>query len=62
MIELLSCPFCGGEAVLYKERIERFSIVQCKNCYAKIEKFKVGSCESWERAISAWNRRDGEKE
>lgn len=59
MTELRSCPFCGGEAVLHKERVEGYSIVLCKNCHAKIERFKAGSCESWERAVSAWNRRDG---
>ena len=62
MTELLSCPFCGGEAVLHKERVEGFSIVFCKNCYAKIERFKAGSCESWERAVSAWNRRSSKDE
>lgn len=62
MDELKSCPFCGGEAILHKERIEGFSIVFCKNCYAKIERFKAGSCESWERAINAWNRRSSKDE
>ena len=56
MVELLPCPFCGGEARRYEN--DTFGNgVRCAKCGAKVNGFaSTGS------ATRAWNRRTTEKE
>ena len=49
-IELKSCPFCGGMAIL--ERTSVSFHVYCNVCGAT-----VGSIDNMDFAIDAWNRR-----
>jgi Lar family restriction alleviation protein len=59
-IELLPCPFCGGQATNPWKDIsaEEFKItglafeIRCQNCFAKIL-----SAESMEVVVCRWNRR-----
>lgn len=46
--ELKPCPFCGGEAVIFKYYWQ----VRCEECMAETSIF-----ETREEAIKAWNRR-----
>lgn len=46
--ELLPCPFCGGKAVLFRQR----AWVICENCKTEGE-----LCENSEKAIEKWNTR-----
>ena len=48
--ELLSCPFCGGEAAIYEEIIGGY-IVQCHDCCGQV------GIMTKEHAIAAWNQR-----
>ena len=58
-IKLKPCPFCGGEAEIYRyypsfhERIR--TMVRCKNCRAN-----SGAWGKSDKAIDAWNRRSNE--
>ena len=54
-IELLPCPFCGGEAYLYEDKKCDIYSVGCKNC-CDIEPI-TRVCESKEEAIKLWNTR-----
>lgn len=49
-VELLSCPFCGSEALVIKYD-GKFAVV-CSGCVTQTE-FKMSAAE----AIAAWNRR-----
>lgn len=56
MVDLKSCPFCGGEAEILKyPRCERKYVVVCKNnlCNASIGQYST----SKENAVRAWNTR-----
>lgn len=60
MYKLKSCPFCGGEAKLYK--VSSFTLrdgyyVGCTKCNTV-----QLDCNHKERAVAAWNARAGEKE
>jgi len=61
--ELKPCPFCGGEAKAdYCDLVTHGSTsihwhVYCKSCRIKTERFTES--DSYQRAIAAWNRRDG---
>lgn len=71
-IELKPCPFCGGEAFLYKGsrtfykgKQERTTYVGCLECHARGERFLSSqfgttrySKEANLAAAEAWNRRD----
>lgn len=75
--ELKRCPFCGGEAEM-SNSVDRFLgkfwYVQCKKCCSRgSEVYESGSKlepeeeypaikGAWEKAIKAWNRREGEQE
>jgi Lar family restriction alleviation protein len=68
-VDLLPCPFCGGEAATYKEsRDERFGYralnrVSCQSCGAQVHVNDPGDVNGWAidnampEAIAAWNRR-----
>ena len=53
-IELLPCPFCGGEAEARRSMVndEVMYVVFCKNCDASSAYYMQK-----ETAIAAWNRR-----
>ena len=57
MIELKSCPFCGGEARLFVNDGVR---VLCTKCRASSEILADSECyktSAVEKVIEAWNRR-----
>lgn len=51
MNELKPCPFCGGEAKLYKAKSWEI-FVECTSCHTDSAIFY-----DVEKAIEAWNRR-----
>lgn len=58
-IDLLPCPFCGGEAFLQDDVVngytdlDRFCGVSCTDCYAMVD-----ACyETAMEAVQAWNTR-----
>ena len=58
-IKLKSCPFCGGEAVLKRDRIGLYC-VKCTNCGCMTTfQFDFGEGEevSKQKAADVWNRR-----
>lgn len=63
-IKLKPCPFCGGMAVLNKEKGRIFSYVKCIVCGAESGLIKVSAeYGSEDKAAEAWNRRvDNENE
>lgn len=61
---LKPCPFCGGEAIVRKERyvtIEEKWIVECNSptCVCKPKTIVYPSQES---AVNAWNRRSNDEQ
>ena len=50
--ELKPCPFCGGEAEVYAQAFNKYSVI-CSNCYCV-----KGSYGTKEKAIEEWNRRN----
>lgn len=57
MVELKSCPFCGGKARLYANSGVR---VICTKCYASTRSLKDElefNSNAVETVIEAWNRR-----
>jgi len=61
--KLLSCPFCGGKAVLHESRnwIGLYS-VYCSQCGATVGDEGSVSCNEGttrEEAVALWNRRAG---
>lgn len=60
MEKLRPCPFCGGEAVV--ELATRGAKVACRDraCIGSLTSHAV--FESKRDAVSAWNRRDGERD
>ena len=59
-IELLPCPFCGGDAVLSHEYIcgNSFSFIECVKCQSMSGRFVP--CRLYnpdEKAAEVWNRR-----
>ena len=57
MIELKSCPFCGGEARLFVDDGVR---VLCTKCRASSKILVDSECyktRAVEKVIEAWNRR-----
>lgn len=58
--ELLPCPFCGGKAklVINMQSIERYAMVQCEKCSAKIKNVmqSVDYCAT-DEAAKLWNQR-----
>ena len=63
--EIKACPFCGGEAKVFKYKKPMASFgtmfsyeVECAYCFVR-----TGRYPSEEKAVNAWNRRkDGEVE
>ena len=54
-IELLPCPFCGGEAILTSRETNYFAtryFVMCEQCHAESK-----NCQHKEDAVYAWNKR-----
>lgn len=53
MEELKRCPFCGGEARLYKafDYVSKYR-VECTKCFVY-----TLNCDTEKEAIKAWNRR-----
>lgn len=52
MAELRKCPFCGGEAEIWEDKVFVTFIPQCKECNAQ-----RGRYINKENAIKAWNTR-----
>lgn len=63
-IELKSCPFCGGKAVLLSSAFFSASAeVRCKKCGVRTIVYKGGNYSDVVLLASqAWNRRVGEQE
>lgn len=63
-IELKSCPFCGGKAVLLSSVFFSASAeVRCKKCGVRTIEYKGWSySDAVLLASQAWNRRVGEQE
>ena len=62
-IKLKPCPFCGGEAILKRDRIGLYC-VKCTNCGCMTTfQFDFGEGEevSKRKATDVWNRRAGEQ-
>ncbi|WP_371378843.1 Lar family restriction alleviation protein [Sporomusa aerivorans] len=71
MIELKNCPFCGGNEIDFSdckrlEDCERFECCDEKEYVLVVCNFSKGGCgassgyfDTKEKAVSAWNRRDG---
>ena len=65
-VKLKPCPFCGGEATLFKDNYNRFGIM-CENCnlYLGIElECDEELFDGWrarietpDEVVEAWNRR-----
>lgn len=70
--ELKPCPFCGGAAVLIKERKDDGYVsyethyVECVECYARSKRYITdgyyGATTTVKDVINAWNKRVDEKE
>lgn len=50
---ILPCPFCGGQAIVFKNRVWRYN-VRCTKCEMHQTSF---SYETEEEAIERWNMR-----
>ena len=59
MSELMSCPFCGGEAQMgvNKESTVREYFVGCVNCHIRLYKVGYKRFYTEAEAIAAWNSR-----
>lgn len=51
-LELKHCPFCGGEAKIKNNYVNKDIYVECRNCYSRTDGFGLE-----EYAINQWNRR-----
>ena len=51
---LKPCPFCGGEASVVQYVGDLYAVV-CNYCFVRTSKYSEK-----EKAVSAWNRRNGE--
>ena len=49
-MELKPCPFCGGEAKIYRSKYDAF--VGCDKCH-----ISTWSGDSEQELVDAWNRR-----
>lgn len=56
--KLKPCPFCGGEAAIYKNEIMKTFCVYCTSCYGKT----AALFDKENDAVEAWNRRINENE
>lgn len=61
-IDLLLCPFCGGEAILLHDNlginVNVFSYIKCLGCGVETERFQISTDHSSDdKAVEAWNRR-----
>lgn len=52
MADLKPCPFCGGEAKIFKMASDQLKMVVCSDCMAQSGLFLTDN-----EAIEAWNRR-----
>ena len=58
MANLLPCPFCGNETILFTESVDCVGYHYCKKCWAR-----VGSgCQTYTESVRNWNRRPDIKE
>ena len=59
-IDLLLCPFCGGEAILLHENlgVNISSYIKCLGCGVETDKFQISTDHSCDdKAVESWNRR-----
>lgn len=52
-LAILPCPFCGGEADLYRPPVSKWWRVECDSCGCQTEPFH----DDLAGAIAAWNTR-----
>lgn len=59
-LEMLPCPFCGGEAShgvhqdesLWSHRIVDWHTIRCRNC-----DIEMRQCDGFDEVLEAWNTR-----
>lgn len=65
MIKLKPCPFCGGEAKLYRYAIDEYlsAEIKCKTCESGTKRFFDVNNDGMfiTNLIEAWNRRVDKK-
>lgn len=69
MDELKPCPFCGGEAELYRMKRDRRKVmgvyhtiatIKCTSCTAQVSQAGAWEERAIENAAHQWNRRAGD--
>lgn len=68
-LDLRACPFCGSPAMHYADAVDNdynwMFAIECSDCPAGVEGIAAvdedgGAEKAIRRAVSAWNRREGE--
>ena len=68
MDKLKPCPFCGGEAKIRMgyflpgghQFADVYCFVECLSCHAKTKWFEAKDEGLVDKAVDAWNKREGE--